>query len=113
MKEKEPENYALLANFMDHQDQRHAFPDYWKAVKTHVVDFIMGLEKQVKTTESEILNMVGIVDTNAHEISNRNGIGFRGVFPVVSLMSHQCIVNTRQIMSKEMPFSNTCRYLII
>lgn len=64
-------------------------------------------------TEEEVFNICGIIETNGHEIRRANGFSAKGFFPVVSLMSHCCIVNSRQIMMKEAPFPNTCRSTVL
>ena len=67
----------------------------------------MGIEKL--TSENEIARLVGIMDTNSHEIFNRNGYCCKGIYPLVSLLSHRCIINCRPKVSKEVPFTNTLK----
>ncbi len=110
MKKDLPEKYALISNLMDHKDQRLAFEDYWKDVKENVVDFISEIEDlRDVVSEEEIFRLMGIIDTNAHEISNQSGRSFKGLFPLGAILSHRCVVNSRQIMIKETPYPNTCR----
>ena len=45
--------------------------------------------------ENEISRLVGIMDTNSHEIFNRNGYICKGIYPLVSFLSHGCIINAR------------------
>ena len=56
--------------------------------------------------EYEIRRIVGIMDTNSHEIFNRNGIAVKGIYPLVSFLSHSCVINARPRMSREAPFNN-------
>lgn len=110
MKKTNPKAYHFIDKLMDHKEQRKAFPDYWKMVKTNIVDLIMaipGLNQDID--EEDIFKIVGILDTNTHEISNRNGCCYRGLFPLVAILSHRCVTNSRQIMVKEKPYGNTCR----
>lgn len=110
MKKTNPKAFSLVDNFMDHKEERKAFPDYWKSVKENIVDLIMnipGLNEDID--EEDIFRIVGIIDTNTHEINNRNGCCYKGFFPVGAIMSHRCVTNSRQIMVKEYPYNNTCR----
>ena len=56
--------------------------------------------------EYEIRRIVGIMDTNSHEIFNRNGVAVKGIYPLVSFLSHSCIINARPRMLREAPFTN-------
>jgi hypothetical protein len=114
LKSEDPERYSLLTHLMDHKSERTYFVEYWKYVKEIIVDFIMGLEGlSPDLTEEDIFRVVGVVDTNAHEISCQSGTDIKGVFPLVSLLNHRCIINTRYIMIKQKPFKNTCRATVI
>ena len=93
---------------MDHKDERLAYPDYWKSVKENIVEVIMNIDG-ISVSEDDILRIVGIIDTNVHEISNRNGAAFKGFFPLGAVLSHRCIINSRHIMIKQYPFPNQCR----
>ena len=58
------------------------------------------------TNENEISRLVGIMDTNSHEIFNRNGYICKGIYPLVSFLSHGCIINARPCIKKEAPFTS-------
>ena len=53
------------------------------------------------TNENEISRLVGIMDTNSHEIFNRNGYICKGIYPLVSFLSHGCIINARPCIKVE------------
>lgn len=91
MKESEPQRFSLLDNLMDHKSERFAYPEYFKSIKENVTDVIMDI-KGLSVDEEDILHIVGIIDTNSHEINNRNGSNTRGVFPLgkMSLYSSVC-----------------------
>ena len=108
LKKDNPERYALIANFMDHKSERNEYEEYWKDIKHKIVDVILDLEG-VEATEEDVLRAVGLLDTNSHEIHNRNSVTYKGFFPLGALLSHRCIVNSRQIMGKFPPFPNICR----
>ena len=61
------------------------------------------------TNENEISRLVGIMDTNSHEIFNRNGYRCKGIYPLVSFLSHGCIINARSIIKKEAPFTSVLK----
>ena len=112
LKKSAPERYALVTQFMDHKSERFKFEDYWILIKKTIVDVILDLPGIPEdTTEEDILRIIGLLDTNSHEIHNRNGIAYKGMFPIGALLSHRCIVNSRQIMIKYTPFQNSCRYV--
>ena len=108
MKIHNPEMFMVIDNFMDHKDERLAYPDYWKSVKENICNILMNIE-DISFTEEEILRVVGLIDTNSHEINNRNGISVKGFFPLGAILSHRCVINSRQIMAKEHPYQNRCR----
>ena len=112
LKKSAPERYALVTQFMDHKSERFKFEDYWILIKKTIVDVILDLPGIPEdTTEEDILRIIGLLDTNSHEIHNRNGISYKGMFPIGAILSHRCIVNSRQIMIKYTPFQNSCRYV--
>lgn len=51
-------------------------------------------------SEEEILEACAILDTNAFEMK-RGRIKFRGLFPLVSMMAHDCVPNTRHVFDKK------------
>ena len=61
---------------------------------------------EVLTNKTEISRLVGIMDTNSHEIFNRNGYICKGIYPLVSFLSHGCIINARLCIKKEAPFTS-------
>ena len=63
--------------------------------------------------EDEIFRMVGIIDTNAHEIHTRIGWSYKGVYPLGAILSHGCIINSRHVIEKESPFYNHCRATVL
>ena len=109
MKIHNPKMFTVIDNFMDHKEERLQYPDYWKSVKENICDILMDLEEDILFTEEEILRVVGLIDTNVHEINNRNGISVKGFFPLGAILSHRCVINSRQIMAKEHPYQNRCR----
>ena len=104
----DPDQFALFKHLMDHKETRPEFAEYWKGIKAEVSDCILDL-KLDGIKEDDVFSMVGIIDTNAHEINCRSGCDYKGLFPLGALLSHNCVINTRQIMRKQAPFRNICR----
>ena len=44
------------------------------------------------------------MDTNTHEIYNRYGYCYRGIYALASFPNHNCIVNARPKIIKEAPY---------
>jgi len=52
---------------------------------------------------------VGIIEVNNYEIYNpEKDSGNRGLFPITSIMSHNCTPNCRPVVQKTWPFENQC-----
>ena len=111
MKKDDPEMFKMIDKFLDHKDERLAYPDYWKNVKENVVDLIMAMD-DIWVTEDDIFRIVGLIDTNAREISNRNGACYNGFFNLGSILSHRCVFNQREIIMKKHPFTSRSRYTL-
>ena len=57
---------------------------------------------QGQWSEDEIHRVIGVLDVNAFEIRcTLNDSGFRGLYPIASLLSHSCIANTVMCHGKE------------
>ncbi|XP_059474877.1 SET domain-containing protein SmydA-8-like [Neocloeon triangulifer] len=89
-----PNKLATLRSLQSHLETRKKTPLY-NLLKYNVVSFIkdrLGLN----FSEDEILEACAILDTNAFEM--RCGkMRFRGIFPQVAMMAHDCIPNTRHL----------------
>ena len=60
------------------------------------------------------IRLVDIMDTNCVGISSDSSYGYgaiRGVYPILSLLSHSCISNARYILRKTSPYLATIRYM--
>jgi len=69
-----------------------------KSIKIAIFRFnVAGFVKDrlgVAFSEDEILEACAVLDTNAFEM-RRGRARFRGLFPLVSMMAHDCVPNTR------------------
>ncbi len=70
---------------------------------------VVSVVKESGVTLERIVRLTGIVETNGHTI----GTGYRGLYPLISLLSHNCIANSRQSMLKEWPYTATCRLVLL
>ena len=60
----------------------------------------------VKT--DHVYHMVGIIEINSYEIHSRIRWSYKGIYPLGSILSHSCIINTRHLIEKDSPFYNVC-----
>lgn len=52
---------------------------------------------------------IGVLDTNSHSIHSVGRSGIRGIYPVLSLLSHNCIRNTKLQFRRTPPYEAICR----
>ena len=93
---------SLTSKLMDHLEFKEDFPDFWMDSEKRIVQPL----KSHFSSES-ILRAIGIISTNAHEIPNSSGI--RGIFPIVSLLSHGCVRHSSLRFQPKYPFKAQCR----
>ena len=53
---------------------------------------------------------IGVLDTNSHSIHSVGRSGIRGIYPVLSLLSHNCIRNTKLQFRRTPPYEAICRW---
>ena len=95
----------LGESLMDHEEERKG-SEYWEFSQKHIVQFLQESCKQSQLSSEEIMNAIGILEVNAYEIKNLISGGYRGLFPLASLVSHRCVPNCRMIWNTEAPFEN-------
>ena len=76
----------LTSQLMDHLENRSEYPDFWTECEKMIID---PLKKHFSIELIE--RAIGIVSTNSLEIAHSHEL--RGVYPIVSLISHNCIRN--------------------
>jgi hypothetical protein len=90
---------------MDHEEERRG-SEYWLLSKKQIVPFLQQCCQQEQWSQDQIMNAVGILEVNAYEINSRIGCGYRGLFPLSSLVNHKCVPNCRMIWNTESPYQN-------
>ncbi|CAB4060393.1 SMYD [Lepeophtheirus salmonis] len=101
-KETNPEVYNCLIHLMDHAKERMEDTEYKNGIR---IPILVPLKKSLKMNEKHILQAMGIVEVNNYEIYNSTGsAGFRGLYCLTSLLSHDCVPNARPIISHKSPF---------
>eukprot|EP00092_Neocalanus_flemingeri_P045750 GFUD01051271.1.p1 GENE.GFUD01051271.1~~GFUD01051271.1.p1 ORF type:complete len:551 (-),score=122.42 GFUD01051271.1:56-1708(-) len=95
----------LCEELMDHKEERKG-SEYWEFSQKHIIQFLRESCKQSQWTEEEIMNAIGILEVNAYEIKSFLTSGYRGLFPLASLVSHQCVQNCRMVWNTEAPYDN-------
>ena len=92
----------------DHEDKRKDHEEYWKTIaddQAKIIQRILGEKKSYH----DILRTIDLIDTNGIEIFNE----VRAVFPVVSLLSHNCISNARMNLQRKHPYKAVCRLVLL
>ena len=80
----------------------------WERVQREVAAPLSRALSGLGVSAAEADHAAGAADVNCYEVANRTGdCGVRGVFPVTSLMSHDCAPNTRMAMDGD-SCSNRC-----
>jgi len=108
--EDDADLFQLFDNLQEHRSERANHADHWASVEAGLASFLLnelGLAERVKMPE--MLRILDIIDTNCIEIRNVGGCAIKAVFPVVSLMSHSCIANARQMIQPHFPYTAECR----
>ena len=100
-----PTRARLAEQLMDHTEERKG-SDYWVFSEEHVVKFLLDSCKQTQWTNEEIRNAIGVLEVNGYEIKNLQTCGYRGLFPLTSLVSHKCIPNCKMVLNTEAPYTN-------
>lgn len=73
------------------EEKRH----HWKQEKNvqHYLACLLGN----RFSQEEVDHVVGVLETNAFEVTSRDGHRLRGLYPLTALMSHSCLSNTRYV----------------
>ena len=89
---------STLAMLMDHGEERRAEPEkYLEPYRDLITQLVTGLKLGA---EEEILKIIGYFDVNSLAVrSDQGSYAGRGLYPVASLMSHDCVCNTRNIIT--------------
>nr|ACO14686.1 msta, isoform A [Caligus clemensi] len=105
-KESNPHVYNCLSILMDHREDRLNDPEYLEGIQTPI---LKSLERSLSTySTDELLKALGIVEVNSYEVYNLTGhSGFRGLFCLTSLLSHDCVPKRRPIIGHETPYGLT------
>jgi hypothetical protein len=94
LKRDHPEKFKILRQCQSHLSEHLATPVY-QILRNNLVSFFIDVLK-MDTDETEILTICSIFDTNCFDVRNPNGtVNVRGLYPTISLLSHDCKQNTR------------------
>lgn len=105
------ESSLLFSQLEDHSHSAlsEAHKDYW----TENTDSVLndGLNGH-PFSRADVMRAIGVLDTNGHHIYDWDGggrCGYRGIFPVVSLLTHNCVRNTKLQFRRRPPYEVTAR----
>ena len=89
---------------MDHNSERMK-DDHWNVCQHNIVHYLTQVWK-LDFSPQEVNHVIGLIEVNAFEVKigslerieqiEECGIG-RGVFPLLAMLSHSCISNSRYI----------------
>lgn len=75
----------------------------YEALRVNLVPFIRDFLKFDCYSESDILNIAGILDTNCFDIIlPSKQIRARGIYPLTAMMAHECIPNTKHFVDNNL-----------
>jgi len=98
IKSKEsPEVYSVVQRMMGHREE-HIKKETWHLYKKFLVDVIRnGCGLSDTFTEEEVEHVSGMIDVNSIRLQAKG----HGVFPKTSIMSHNCVCNTKTVMNED------------
>eukprot|EP00094_Tigriopus_californicus_P006405 TCALIF_06169-PA protein Name:"Similar to msta Protein msta, isoform A (Drosophila melanogaster)" AED:0.10 eAED:0.21 QI:43/0/0/1/1/0.75/4/0/454 len=104
---QDQDHRAFLGTLMNHVEEKQQNKENWMHLKHSVIEPLVqafqGTISEIAVTEA-----LGVVEVNNYEIYNPLDCGYRGIFPMTSLMTHSCAPNSRHAMEKKSPWSNRC-----
>ena len=106
LQQSDNEDRARLAELLMDHDKERTGQEYWEFSRKNIVPFIQQSCMQGQWSHDQIMRAVGILEVNAYEINSRIGCGTRGLFPLSSLVNHNCVPNCRMVWSTEAPYQN-------
>lgn len=86
---------------VSHLDQRINTRLY-EVLRTNLVPFFHDFLKFSRYSETDILNIAGILDTNCFDINlPSKQIRARGIYPLTAMMAHECVRNTKHYVNDD------------
>ena len=80
---------------MDHSEERKANEEAWTKSQHEVVDIVKELVEE-DIEDEEIHRLMGILHINSlHFSSTRDGVTGQALYPLLSVVNHSCLANSR------------------
>lgn len=102
LREKNSVQFEQFSALEDHLEERLDTPLY-KVLRANLLTFIKTVLGMTDWSESDILRVAARLDTNAFEVrqpvANRK---VRAIYPLASMLSHDCVSNTRHTFDEQM-----------
>ena len=93
-----PEIRRLIELLMDHNAERRE--DAEQYIEPHRSTITKAVDTLGLGSEEDVVRVLGYFDVNSIAVRGRDGpYRGRGIYPVASLMNHDCICNTRNIIT--------------
>ena len=82
---------------MDHAEARRQSLEEWKLFQISVVDPVMeGLGEELGLVAADVENIIGKLNINSASFRfSGERLEGRGLYPTLSLVSHNCVANAR------------------
>ena len=106
----DPELFSLTERFMDHDEERREGKRWMTTERTvvnHVLEECKG-EQIEGFTKEKIRWAIGILEINSFVVQASMTSGFKSMFALASLQSHNCRSNSTNIWGEKPPYTNTC-----
>lgn len=101
LKKYDPKSHKAVMELVSHLDQRINTKLY-ETLRVNLVPFIRDILKFSNFTETDILNIAGILDTNCFDIVlPSKQIRARGIYPLTAMMAHDCVPNTKHFVDAD------------
>ncbi|XP_055617476.1 SET domain-containing protein SmydA-8 [Toxorhynchites rutilus septentrionalis] len=102
LKRKDSKRYTKLLTLQSHIESRIDTPLYG-VLKHNLVPFIRNILGMQEISETEILHIAGIMDTNSYEIrAPEKDIKIRALYELGAMMSHNCRPNTKHYFDQKL-----------
>lgn len=102
LKKSNPKAHKCIMELVSHLDHRIKTKLY-QALQVNLVPFFRDFLKFSEYTETDILNIAGILDTNCFDIIlPSKHIRARGIYPMTAMMAHDCVPNTKHFVDSNL-----------
>lgn len=105
------DQWRSIDKLMDHAEARRQSLEEWKLFQISVVDPVMeGLGEELGLVAADVENIIGKLNINSASFRfSGERLEGRGLYPTLSLVSHNCVANARYQVNPDAGFSAVLR----